>query len=217
MKKIIVYIGSPGSGKGTQAALLHQQLEIPHISTGEILREHVRKKTTLGQTVSAYLNQGLLVPDPLILDMLFDRVAEKDCEKGYILDGFPRTLAQAQALQLRLDNLHPKVFNLMLSDANILQRLTLRRVCPSCHTLYHLTYSPPQVEGVCDQCSTPLIHRSDDTEEVIVNRLKIYHAQTAPLIDYYQQLGLLHPIDCADSKSAIFAAIQQHLSTPLPS
>lgn len=205
---IIILLGPPGSGKGTQADLLHHHLQLPHISTGEILRQHVRQKTTLGQAVSDCLNKGHLVPDPLILDILFERTAQPDCQKGYILDGFPRTTPQAKALQERLGSKQPIVFNLMLTDKEIISRLTQRRVCPHCQSLYHLTHKPPQKEGTCDACQTPLIQRSDDTEAVIAERLRVYHAETAPLIAFYTQLI---NIDCSRSKADILADIQRHL------
>ncbi len=150
---VLIMLGPPGAGKGTQAALLHEQLQLPHISTGELLRDHVRRETTLGNQAKLFMDKGQLVPDQLILDMLFERVSNRDCAKGYILDGFPRTLPQAESLQARLKGQpQPIVINLDLSDAKIIERLTKRLVCESCGTPYHLVYSPPQNNGVCDKC-----------------------------------------------------------------
>lgn len=205
---VLVMLGPPGSGKGTQAAMLQETLHIPHISTGDLLRDHVRRGTDLGNKAKNYIDKGQLVPDALILDMLFDRVLEKDCAKGYILDGFPRTLPQAEALQDRLKGKPaPIVINLELSDAKILERLTQRVVCEKCGTPYHLAYSPPKTSGVCDKCQGKLIHRSDDTEEVITKRLKVYHQQTTPLIAYYTQKKLLHSVNCDAGKEKVFSQV----------
>ncbi len=205
-------LGPPGAGKGTQAAMLHEKLEIPHISTGDLLREHVRRETPLGKQAKFFMDKGNLIPDQLILDMLFERISQTDCVKGYILDGFPRTLPQAESLQNRLKGQsRPIVLNLDLADATIIERLTKRVVCESCGTPYHLIYSPPKNGGVCDKCSAKLIQRSDDTETVILKRLKVYHDQTAPLIAYYTQLKILHTIDCKNSKETIFSEVVAHI------
>lgn len=212
---VFIMLGPPGAGKGTQAALLHDQLKIPHISTGDLLREHIRKDTDLGKEAKTFMDKGHLVPDQLILDMLFERVAQTDCARGYILDGFPRTLPQAESLQARLKGLvEPIVINLELSDATIIERLTKRVICEKCGTPYHLLYSPPKKDGVCDKCSGNLIQRSDDTEAVITKRLKVYHEQTSPLVAYYQKLKLLHSINCNQSKEKIFSEV---LSLAVPS
>jgi adenylate kinase len=201
-------LGPPGAGKGTQAAMLHEKLHIPHISTGDLLRDHVRRETELGKNAKSFMEKGQLVPDSLILDMLFERVAQKDCAKGYILDGVPRTIAQAEALQKRLQGKSvPIVINLELSDAKIIERLTNRIVCEKCGTPYHLLYSPPKVAGMCDNCQGKLIQRSDDTKEVITKRLKVYHEQTAPLIAYYNKQKLLHSVNCDTDKNKIFSQV----------
>ena len=205
---VLIMLGPPGSGKGTQASMLQEKLHIPHISTGDLLREHVRRGTYLGIQAQTYMEKGQLVPDVLILDMLFDRVSLDDCAKGYILDGFPRTLPQAEALQERLEGQPaPIVINLELSDAKIIERLTKRVVCENCGTPYHLIYSPPKTPGICDKCQGKLIHRSDDNEEVIVKRLKVYHLQTAPLIAYYTQQHLLHTVNCDAGKEKVFSQV----------
>jgi adenylate kinase len=210
---VLIMLGPPGAGKGTQAVMLHEKLKIPHISTGDLLRDHVRRNTPLGQQAELFISKGQLVPDQLILDMLFERVSQADCSKGYILDGFPRTLPQAESLQTHLKGKsQPIVFNLDLADAQIIERLTQRIVCESCGTPYHLAYSPPQQSGICDKCAGKLIHRSDDTEAVISKRLKVYHDQTAPLIAYYTQLKVLHSINCDQPKNKIFAEVVAHIS-----
>lgn len=205
---ILILLGPPGSGKGTQAALIHDKFHIPHISTGDLLREHIRKETELGKQAKIYMDKGLLVPDELIFDMLFDRVSQKDCSTGYILDGFPRTLAQAEVFQAHLQGkVTPVVINLDLSDAKIIERLSQRVSCERCGTPYHLTYSPPKTKGICDKCQGKLIQRSDDKEEVIIKRLKVYHEQTKPLIHFYTQRKLLHTIDCNDGKEHVFSQV----------
>lgn len=210
---VLILLGPPGAGKGTQAAMLQQKLQIPHISTGDLLREQVRQGTPLGIQAKNYMDKGQLVPDGLILDILFDRVSQKDCAKGYILDGVPRTLAQAEALQQRLRGLiTPIVINLELSDAKILERLTKRLVCEKCATPYHLLYSPPKAPGICDKCQGKLIQRSDDTEIVILKRLKVYHEQTAPLIAYYTQQKMLHSVNCDADKEKIFSKVLAHIT-----
>jgi adenylate kinase len=212
---VIIMLGPPGAGKGTQAAMVHEKLQIPHISTGELLRDHVRRETALGKEAKLFMDKGNLVPDHLILDMLFERVALPDCAKGYILDGFPRTLPQAESLQARLKGrLQPIVLNLDLADSKIIERLTKRVVCESCGSTYHLVYSPPKESGTCDKCSGKLVQRSDDTEAVITKRLKVYHDQTSPLIAYYNQLKLLHTIDCDQSKERIFSEVLARIPQP---
>jgi adenylate kinase len=205
---ILILLGPPGAGKGTQAALLKDTLLIPHLSTGDLLRDHVKRHTSLGIQAKAFMDNGKLVPDPLILDMLFERVSHKDCAKGYILDGFPRTLPQAKAFQARLEqHIQPLVINLELSDNHIIERLTKRVVCEQCGSTYHLLYSPSAQEGICDRCQGKLIQRSDDSVEVITKRLHVYHEQTAPLIAFYSQKNLLHSVDCTRSKEKIFADV----------
>ena len=197
---VLILLGPPGAGKGTQATMLAKALEIPHISTGNLLRSHVQSETSLGNKAKKYMDQGQLVPDSLILDMLFTRVAQTDCQKGYILDGFPRTLSQATAYHKRL-RVESKaiVLNLELSDDIIVERLSQRLICKQCHTPFHTQHSPPKKKGKCDHCNGSLFQRSDDTEEVVRNRLAVYHKQTAPLIDYYSIHQSLKTISCDQS------------------
>jgi adenylate kinase len=205
---VLILLGPPGSGKGTQAKMLEESLHIPHISTGDLLREHIRENTPLGKEAKGHIDQGNLVPDDLVLKMLFERVAKQDCAQGYVLDGFPRTIPQAEALQKHLENqVPPLVVNLELSDHAILERLTKRVVCEKCGTSYHLVYSPPKHTGKCDKCGGNLFQRSDDTEAVITKRLKVYKDQTAPLISFYWKQSLLHTIDCSLGKGQVFSQI----------
>ncbi len=212
---VLIILGPPGAGKGTQAKMLEDKLDLPHISTGDLLRDHIRKGTDLGKEAQGHMDQGHLVPDLLILNMLFERVSKKDCVRGYILDGFPRTIPQAEALQKRLSGQGaPTVINLALSDQKILERLTKRVVCESCGTSYHLIYSPPKVKEVCDKCGGMLIQRPDDTEAVIKKRLMVYSQQTEPLIAFYSKQKLLHTIDCSADKAKVFTEILAIIKDP---
>jgi adenylate kinase len=204
--QVFILLGPPGSGKGTQAKNLSRFFNLPHISTGDLLREQIHKKTEIGKTVDIYMQKGQLVPDEIILHMLFERISSSDCKKGYILDGFPRTLAQAEKLQVYFEQhqIEPLVFNLDLSDQIIINRLSNRLICAKCHTPYHLFSSPPKKAGICDICHANLICRSDDQPAVVRNRLKVYHHQTAPLIMYYKKLQLLHIIDCNHTEKEVF-------------
>lgn len=204
--QVFILLGPPGSGKGTQAKNLSRYFNLPHISTGDLLREQIHKKTELGKAVDIYMEKGQLVPDEIILHMLFERISALDCKKGYILDGFPRTLAQAEKLQVYFEQhqVEPLVFNLDLSDQVIIKRLGNRLICAKCHTSYHLFNSPPKKADTCDTCHANLIYRPDDQPEVVSNRLRVYHNQTAPLIMYYKELKLLHVIDCNHTEKEVF-------------
>lgn len=212
--RVFILLGPPGSGKGTQAKNLSQYFHLTHISTGDLLRDQIHKKTELGKAVDVYMQIGQLVPDEMILHMLFERISASDCKKGYILDGFPRTLAQAEKLQAYFaeNKIEPFVFNLDLSDQEIIKRLRDRLICAKCHTPYHLFNSPPKKAGICDICHANLIYRSDDQPEVVSERLQVYHKQTAPLITYYQELKLLHTIDCNHTEQEIFNQMLLYLN-----
>jgi len=194
----IVLLGPPGSGKGTQASALERRRGIAHIASGDLLRANVRDDTVLGRKAKPYMDRGELVPDDLIVDMMADRLSRPDTLQGYVLDGFPRTVAQAEALEERLIGLKQEldaVVYLQVPEAEILRRLGGRRTCPQCNAVYHVDTMPPKQEGICDTCGTPLIQRDDEKPEVIRRRLEVYSAQTRPLLDYYQARGLLRELD----------------------
>ena len=210
---VVILLGPPGSGKGTHAGPLSRELYLPHISTGDLFRQNIRNQTPLGLKAKSYIDLGHLVPDELVLDMLFDRVAERDCLQGYILDGFPRTLPQAEALDARLGELHrTSALNFNLSDEKIIERVTGRIACKSCGRPYHKKFDPPLDPNRCDQCFGPLIQRDDDREEIIRKRLEVYRAQTEPLIAYYSaQNDVLRNIDSDQEKSQVFRAVLDSL------
>lgn len=186
----ISIMGPPGGGKGTQAEILSEKLAIPHISTGAIIRNAIREKTQLGILAEDYIEKGQLIPDELAIDMVSHRLREKDCENGYILDGFPRTLPQARAMDeigIELDC----ALNLLVADDVIVERLSGRRECKACAAPYHIKYNPPEKDGVCDKCGGVLISRDDDVPETIRKRLNVYHQETEPLIDFYKEKDLL--------------------------
>ena len=194
----LILLGAPGAGKGTQAELLVKQLSIPAISTGNMLREAMANGTELGKKAKQYMDEGSLVPDELILGIVADRVAQPDCRNGFILDGVPRTLAQAEALEakgIQIDH----VVSIELADKDIEARMTGRRVCAKCGASYHVVANPPRVEGVCDQCGGELIIRKDDKPETVRHRLEVYHASTEVLKDFYSKLGRLRTINGSQS------------------
>ncbi|RKX58996.1 MAG: adenylate kinase [Thermodesulfobacteriota bacterium] len=194
----IIFLGPPGAGKGTQAKVLVEKYVIPQISTGDMLREHVAKGTELGLKAKEYMEKGQLVPDEIILGMVKERLSQDDAQKGFILDGFPRTVAQAEALDKILDEMGRKieyVLALIVPDEELVTRLTGRRTCKNCGMMYHIKFKPPKVEGKCDACGGELYQRPDDNEETVRNRLKVYHEQTAPLIEYYRKKGVLFEVD----------------------
>lgn len=186
----LVLIGCPGAGKGTQAKMLSKKYDIAHISTGDLLREQIKKGTELGKKVSEIINAGGLVSDDIVSAMLAERIKADDCRKGYILDGYPRNVSQAEGLNGIVGSLD-KVICYEVDDNVIVDRMVGRRSCPNCGKMYHTTYNPPKKEGVCDECGEALIQRKDDNEETVVNRLKVYHETTAPVIDYYDKKGIL--------------------------
>lgn len=190
----LILLGAPGAGKGTQAEYLSKRFSIPHISTGDILRENVKNETELGKKAKEYMDKGLLVPDEIVIEIVKDRLSKEDCKNGFLLDGFPRTIAQAEALDKVLEELGQKidkVLNIEVPDEKILERMSGRRICKNCGASFHVIYRPPQKEGVCDVCGGELYQREDDKEETVKKRLEVYHAQTQPLIDYYKAKGLL--------------------------
>ncbi len=211
----IVMLGAPGAGKGTQAKMIAEEYGIPHVSTGDIFRANVSKGTQLGVEAKKYMDQGLLVPDELTVKILLDRVAKEDCAGGYVLDGFPRTIPQAQVLDEALDKLGEKLdyaIDVDVPDENIVRRMSGRRACLKCGATYHVEHIPPKKEGVCDDCGSELVLRDDDKAETVYNRLKIYHDQTQPLIDYYTQKGILKTVDGTMDMKDVFGAIKNILA-----
>ena len=203
---VVVLMGPPGAGKGTHANPLSKELGLPHISTGDLFREHIRNQTPLGQKAKHFIDQGKLVPDGLVLDMLFERIAKKDCQNGYLLDGFPRTVAQAEAFGQRFgDGGQLLTLYFAVEDDALVERITGRIACKDCGKPHHLQFDPPKESGRCNGCRGPLYQRDDDKEEIIRKRLEVYHAQTEPLIDYYaQKEGSFYPIDSTGSKEEVF-------------
>lgn len=210
----LVMLGAPGAGKGTQAKILAKKYGIPHISTGDIFRENIRNKTELGIKAYAFISKGQLVPDELVLDLIADRLTEKDTKNGFVLDGFPRTIPQAISLDETLSNLETdidKVVNIHVSDENIVKRMSGRRACKDCGATYHIKNLPPKIDGKCDNCDGELILRSDDKPETVLKRLEVYHNQTQPLIEYYENKKVLLTVDGSNPVEEIFEAIVKEL------
>ena len=206
----IIMLGAPGAGKGTQAAGIVDKYKIPHISTGDIFRANIKNGTELGAKAKEYMDKGLLVPDELVVDLVIDRFKADDCAKGYILDGFPRTIPQAEALDKALSAIGDSVdyaINVEVPDENIIERMSGRRACVGCGATYHIVYNPTKVEGKCDACGADLILRDDDKPETVEKRLNVYHEQTQPLIDYYKAKGILKEVDGTVDMKDVFAAI----------
>lgn len=206
----IIMLGAPGAGKGTQAKKIAEVCKVPHISTGDIFRANIKNGTELGAKAKAYMDKGLLVPDELTCDLVVDRIQQSDCEQGYILDGFPRTIPQAEALTKALNAIDQKMdyaINIEIPDENIIGRMSGRRACVGCGATYHVVYNPTKVEGVCDVCGEALILREDDKPETVKNRLAVYHEQTQPLIDYYKNQGILEEVDGTKNMDDVFADI----------
>ncbi len=210
----LILVGPPGAGKGTQAKKLVAHFGIPQISTGEILRAAVKNETELGLKAKEYMEAGKLVSDDIVIGLIEERLREPDCEKGFILDGFPRTIAQADALEgilKKLDKRLDHVVVLIVPDEDVVERLSGRRVCKNCGMEYHIKFKPPKKEGVCDNCGGELYQRADDNEETIRNRLKVYHEQTAPLLGYYKERSLVREVDGTGEFDAIFDRILEAL------
>lgn len=210
----IIMLGAPGAGKGTQAKMLADKYGIPHISTGDIFRANIKNNTELGKKAKGYMDAGQLVPDELVVDLVVDRIKNKDCMKGFILDGFPRTIPQAEALDYALNNQNEKIdyaINVDVPDENIIQRMSGRRACVGCGATYHLVYNPTKKEGICDKCGQALILREDDKPETVKKRLQVYHDQTQPLIDHYEKKGALLTVDGTQDINDVFTSITKVL------
>ena len=203
----IIMLGAPGAGKGTQAQMIAEKFNIPHISTGDIFRANIKNGTELGKKAKEFMDKGLLVPDELTVQLLLDRVANEDCKNGYVLDGFPRTIPQADVLDSELTKLGDKVdyaINVDVPDENIVNRMSGRRACLKCGATYHIKHIPPKTEGICDKCGSELVLRDDDKPETVQNRLSVYHEQTQPLIDYYDKKNILKTVDGTKDMQEVF-------------
>ena len=210
----IIMLGAPGAGKGTQAKRIAEKYSIPHISTGDIFRANIKNGTELGKKAKTYIDQGLLVPDELVVDLVVDRVNQEDCANGYVLDGFPRTIPQAEALDAALASMGQSMdyaINVEVPDENIVARMSGRRACVDCGATYHIVHAPTKQENVCDNCNGELILRDDDKPETVQKRLNVYHDQTQPLIDYYQNKNILVEVDGTVHMEDVFAAIVEIL------
>lgn len=210
----LIMLGAPGAGKGTQAKVLAHKFEVPHISTGDIFRANIKNGTELGKKAKEYMDQGLLVPDELVVDLVADRLLQADCKNGFVLDGFPRTIPQATNLDLALTKMGTTIdfaVDIDVPDASIVGRMSGRRACVSCGATYHLITIPPKVENVCDTCGSGLILRDDDQPDTVIKRLGVYHEQTQPLIEYYKNKNLLLTVDGCQEISEITEEIVSKL------
>ena len=206
----IIMLGAPGAGKGTQAQMICDKYNIPHISTGDIFRANIKNGTDLGKKAKEYMDKGQLVPDELTVELLLDRVAKEDCKDGYVLDGFPRTIPQADVLDKELTKLSDKIdfaINVEVPDENIVRRMSGRRACLKCGATYHIEHIPPKQEGICDRCGSELVQRDDDKPETVQNRLSVYHEQTQPLITYYNGKNILKTVDGTKDMNDVFEDI----------
>ncbi len=206
----IIMLGAPGAGKGTQAKKIAEKYGIPHISTGDIFRANIKNNTELGKKAKEYMDQGLLVPDELTCDLVTDRIQQDDCSQGFILDGFPRTIPQAEALDKALTAMGQSMdyaVNVDVADENIIDRMSGRRACLKCGATYHIITIPPKSEGICDNCGSELVQREDDKPETVKKRLDVYHEQTQPLIDYYNNQGILRTVDGTKDFEGVFQDI----------
>ncbi|MBR5738442.1 MAG: adenylate kinase [Lachnospiraceae bacterium] len=210
----IVLFGPPGAGKGTQAAMIEGKYGIPHISTGDIFRKNIKEGTPLGKLAKAYIEAGELVPDELTMGLVLDRISEPDCLRGYILDGFPRTILQAEMLDRKLMEFNDSidfVLDIDVKDEILVERMAGRRVCRDCGETYHIEHLPPRIHGVCNICKGELIVRKDDEAETVLNRLTVYREKTEPLVEYYRKKGLLVTIDGEEDRMAVFRRIEEVL------
>ena len=206
----LILLGGPGAGKGTQAMMIADKYKLPHISTGDIFRANIKEGTELGKKAKSYIDQGLLVPDELTCDLVVDRIAAKDCENGYVLDGFPRTIAQADALTEALEKQGTEIdyaVDIEVPDELIVDRMGGRRVCLKCGATFHVVNNPSKTEGICDVCGDALVQREDDKPETVLNRLNVYHEQTQPLIEYYKGKGKLREVDGTRPVDDVFGQI----------
>jgi len=210
----LIMLGAPGAGKGTQAKKIAEKYQIPHISTGDIFRANIKNGTELGNKAKSYMDQGHLVPDELTCDLVVDRINQADCKNGYVLDGFPRTIPQAEALKAALEKMGETIdyaINVEVPDENIVNRMGGRRACPGCGCTYHIEHNPPKVEDICDVCGAKLVLRDDDKPETVTKRLSVYHEQTKPLIDFYKKEGVLREVDGTQDLNDVFQAITEIL------
>lgn len=206
----IIMLGAPGAGKGTQAKQIADKYHIPHISTGDIFRANIKNGTELGKKAKEYMDQGALVPDELTCDLVMDRIAQDDAKNGFVLDGFPRTIPQAEALTAALEKIGQKMdfaIDVDVPDENIVNRMSGRRACLNCGATYHIVSIPPKKEGICDRCGSEIVLRDDDKPETVQKRLTVYHEQTQPLIDYYKKQGILQSVDGTVPMEEVFRSI----------
>lgn len=206
----IIMLGAPGAGKGTQAKQIADKYTIPHISTGDIFRANIKEGTELGKKAKTFMDQGLLVPDELVVELVIDRIKQDDCKNGFVLDGFPRTIPQAEALDAALEKINEKMdyaIDIDVPDENIVSRMSGRRACVNCGATYHIITIPTKVEGICDRCGKPVVLRDDDKPETVLKRLQVYHEQTQPLIEYYTKQGILKSVDGTQPMKQVFEAI----------
>lgn len=206
----VIMLGAPGAGKGTQAKKIANRYKVPHISTGDIFRANIKNGTVLGNKAKVFIDQGFLVPDELVVDLVVDRIKQEDCQNGYVFDGFPRTIPQAEALDNALKAINEKVdyaINVEVPDENIVNRMSGRRACINCGATYHLVHIPTKEEGICDVCGNELVLRDDDKPETVLKRLNVYHEQTHPLIEYYHAKGILVEVDGTKDMAEVYDAI----------
>lgn len=210
----VIMLGAPGAGKGTQAKQIADKYSIPHISTGDIFRANIKNGTELGKKAKTFMDQGLLVPDELVVELVADRIQQDDCKNGFVLDGFPRTIPQAEALDAALEKINEKMdyaIDVDVPDENIITRMSGRRACLNCGATYHIISIPTKVEGICDRCGSQVVLRDDDKPETVKKRLEVYHEQTQPLIDYYKKKEILKTVNGVQPMEDVFKAIVEIL------